>query len=106
MEKTLKITPPEGYEIDIEKSTLDNIVFKEIEIGLYSAISIFIMGKMLDILFEGIYFTKLAIIISDKSEEIAKRIEKNMKIMGFFWILEGIIGLAVLAYMMYKYFFS
>ena len=35
-----------------------------------------------------------------------KRIEKNMKIMGFFWILEGIIGLAVLAYMMYKYFFS
>ena len=29
MEKTLKITPPEGYEIDREKSTLDNIVFKK-----------------------------------------------------------------------------
>lgn len=31
MEKTLKITPPEGYEIDKEKSTLDNIVFKKID---------------------------------------------------------------------------
>lgn len=26
--KTLKITPPEGYEIDREKSTIDEIVFK------------------------------------------------------------------------------
>ena len=31
MERTLKITPPEGYEIDKEKSTLDNIVFKKID---------------------------------------------------------------------------
>ena len=65
--------------IDATIIFLNMIFLKEIEIGLYSAISIFIMGKMLDILFEGIYFTKLAIIISDKSEEIAKRIEKNIK---------------------------
>ena len=65
--------------IDASIIFLNMIFLKEIEIGLYSAISIFIMGKMLDILFEGIYFTKLAIIISDKSEEIAKRIEKNIK---------------------------
>ena len=30
MEKTLKINVPEGYEIDKEKSTFDNIVFKKL----------------------------------------------------------------------------
>ena len=29
--KTVKITPPEGYEIDKEKSTFEEIVFKPIE---------------------------------------------------------------------------
>lgn len=29
--KTLKITPPEGYEIDREKSTIDEIVFKSVK---------------------------------------------------------------------------
>lgn len=65
--------------IDATIIFLNMIFLKEIEIGLYSAISIFIMGKMLDILFEGIYFTKLVIIISDKSEKIAKKIEQNIK---------------------------
>lgn len=37
------------------------------------------MGKIIDILFEGIYFTKLIYIISDKSEEISKEIGKNIK---------------------------
>jgi hypothetical protein len=32
--KTLKINVPEGYEIDKEQSTFENIVFKEIEKGL------------------------------------------------------------------------
>ena len=32
--KTLKINVPEGYEIDKEQSTFENIVFKEIENGL------------------------------------------------------------------------
>lgn len=30
MNKELKITPPEGYEIDREKSTFEHIVFKEV----------------------------------------------------------------------------
>lgn len=46
------------------------MTFKEIEIGLYSAIAIFVVGKMLDIVFEGINFCKLVYIISDKSDEI------------------------------------
>ena len=36
-------------------------------------------GKIIDIIFEGVYFTKLLIIISDKNEEIAKEIGKNIK---------------------------
>lgn len=55
------------------------IVFKEIEIGLYSAISIYIMGVITDILFEGIYFTKLIFIVSEKNEEIALSIGKEIK---------------------------
>lgn len=51
---------------------LSILVFKEIEIGLYSAIAIFLMGKMIDIVFEGVNFTKVLFIISDKYEEIAK----------------------------------
>ena len=57
-----------------------NVIFlKKIEIGLYSAITIYLMGKVIDILFEGIYFTKLLFIISDKNEEIAKKIGNNVK---------------------------
>ena len=48
------------------------IFFKEIEIGLYSVIAIYLMGKMIDIIFEGIYFTKIMFIISEKYEEISK----------------------------------
>ena len=57
-----------------------NVIFLEkIEIGLYSAIAIYLMGKVIDILFEGIYFTKLLFIISDKNEEISKFIENEVK---------------------------
>lgn len=57
-----------------------NVVFlKNIEIGLYSAIAIYLMGKVIDILFEGIYFTKLLFIISDESDKIAKLIERRVK---------------------------
>lgn len=59
--------------------SLNVFFFKEIEIGLYSAIAIYLMGKMIDILFEGIYFTKLLLIVSDKNEEIAKQIGDKIK---------------------------
>ena len=65
--------------IDFIIICLNMLFFKEIEIGLYSAIAIYLMGKIIDILFEGIYFTKMMIIISDKSEEIAKNIENEIK---------------------------
>ena len=41
-----------------------NVVFlKKIEIGLYSAITIYLMGLMIDVVFEGIFFSKLLFII-------------------------------------------
>lgn len=65
--------------LDIIIVTLNMIFFKEIEIGLYSAIAIYLMGKIIDILFEGIYFTKLMIIVSDKNEEISRQIEEKVQ---------------------------
>ena len=56
-----------------------NIVFlKEIEIGLYSAIAIFIINKMLDIVFEGINFSKMIYIISNEYEKIAEFINNEI----------------------------
>ena len=63
---------------DIIVVTLNMIVFKEIEIGLYSAIDIFLMGKIIDIVFKGVDFTKLMFIISNKSKEISKKIKKKI----------------------------
>jgi len=60
--------------IDIIIVGLNVIFFRDIEIGLYSAIAIFLMGKMIDMVFEGIDFTKMMFIISDKYEEIAKEV--------------------------------
>ena len=57
---------------------LNVMVFKQIEIGLYSAIAIYIMGKMIDIIFEGIYFTKNMFIVSNQYKEISKQIEKTL----------------------------
>lgn len=65
--------------IDIGIIALNVIFFREIEIGLYSAIAIYLMGKMIDILFEGIDFTKLLLIISNHTEEIAKEIGEKVQ---------------------------
>lgn len=62
--------------IDAIIVAINALAFKKIEIGLYSAIAIFLMGKIIDIAFEGINFTKLIIIISDKSEEISNKIQE------------------------------
>ena len=60
--------------IDIIIIFISILVFKEIEIGLYSAIAIYLMGKMIDIVFEGVNFTKVLFIVSDKYVEIAKTV--------------------------------
>lgn len=65
--------------IDIIIVTLNVLFLGQIEIGLYSAIAIYLYGKLVDIFFEGIYFTKLLFIISDKNEEISKAIGEEVK---------------------------
>lgn len=57
---------------------LNFLFFKEIEIVLYSAIAIYILGKVLDIFFEGIDFAKMFFIISPKYEEISDKINKEV----------------------------
>ena len=60
--------------IDIVIVFLNVVFLKKIEIGLYSCIAIYLMGFMIDVVFEGIFFSKLIFIISDKNELIAKEI--------------------------------
>lgn len=65
--------------LDIIIVTANILVLKQIEIGLYSAIAIYIIGKMLEIIGEETNFTKMIFIVSDKYEEIAKEISKNLE---------------------------
>ena len=65
--------------LDIIIVSLNIIVFKQLEIGLYSAITIYIVGKMLDIFFEGIDFSKIVFIISPEYLKIAKKIGNEIR---------------------------
>lgn len=58
--------------------TLNVICFKQLEIGLYSAISIYLMGKVIDIVFEGIGFSKMVLIISKEYKKISNKIENTV----------------------------
>lgn len=58
--------------------TINVFFFKAIEVGLYSAIAIFLMGKMIDLIFEGVNFTKVVLIISPKYKAIAEKIGKDV----------------------------
>lgn len=58
---------------------LNVIVFKDIEIGLYSILSIYVFSKLVDIVFEGIDFSKAIYIISDKPEEISDKINQEIE---------------------------
>lgn len=64
--------------IDIVIILLNVIFFKKIEVGLYSAITIYLMGKVIDIVFEGVNFTKIIYIVSDKYLEISSKISEHV----------------------------
>lgn len=57
---------------------LNVIFFKQLEIALYSGIAIYLMGKVMDIFLEGIHFTKMIYIISNKAEDISHKINKEI----------------------------
>jgi len=54
------------------------IVFQDWKIPLYSWIVIFITGKMVDVVLEGLSYDKSLFIISDKHEEIRDKIINNL----------------------------
>lgn len=63
---------------DVAIIGINMIALKQIEIGLYSAISIYIINKIIESIAEGINFTKMIFIVSDKYEEIAKEISDKL----------------------------
>jgi len=63
---------------DIAIVVVNMVALKQIEIGLYSAISIYIINKIIEALAEGINFTKMLFIVSDKYEEISKEISDKL----------------------------
>ncbi len=58
--------------------SINMIFLKQIEIGLYSAIAIYIIGKIIEVIAEGTNYTKMIFIVSDQYEEISKEISNNL----------------------------
>lgn len=54
------------------------VVFKNINLGLYSIIAMFISSKVIDVIFEGIYYTKVVNIYTTKQEKITKFIIEEL----------------------------
>lgn len=57
---------------------LNMICFRQLEIGLYSVISIYLIGKVIDIVFEGVGFSKMIYIISKEYKKISKEITNTV----------------------------
>lgn len=54
-------------------------VFKDVNLGVYSILAMFLSTKVIDIIFEGIYYTKVATIITLEKDKIVSRILKELK---------------------------
>ena len=54
-------------------------VFRDANLGLYSIIAMYLSTKVIDIIFEGIYYTKVATIITDNKDGIVYKILNNIK---------------------------
>jgi uncharacterized membrane-anchored protein YitT (DUF2179 family) len=70
------------------------IVFRDWKIPLYSWIVIFITGRVVDIVLEGISYEKSLFIISDKHEEIRDKIINNLNRGGTYINGKGMFNLA------------
>jgi len=70
------------------------IVFRDWKIPLYSWIVIFITGKVIDIILEGMSYEKSLFIISEKHEEIRDKIINNLNRGGTYIDGKGMFNLA------------
>lgn len=66
-----------GIEIVIITTII--IVFKDVNIGLYSIIALYLSTKIIDIIFEGIFYTKVVNIITKKPDLIVENILSDLK---------------------------
>ncbi len=55
------------------------IVFKDLNLGLYSIVSMFISTKVIDVIFEGVYYTKEVTIITKKGDKVIEAILTELK---------------------------
>jgi len=64
--------------IDAAVVVLAAAAFSSFLLGMYAIVSLFIASKVVDAILEGVNFAKALFIISDKSDEIAARILKDL----------------------------
>lgn len=64
--------------VDVLVITFATIMFKNITIGLYSAIALYASSYMIDTIIDGGKFAKTVFVISDNYEEIAKDIKNDL----------------------------
>jgi len=70
------------------------VVFRDWKIPLYSFIVIFITGKVVDIVLEGISYEKSLFIISDRHKEIREKIINNLNRGGTYIDGKGMFNMA------------
>lgn len=65
--------------IDTSVIILAAISFGSILLGLYALVTLYVSSKVIDAVLEGVNFAKSVMIISDRSEEIAKKIMEELE---------------------------
>ena len=66
------------------------IAFKDWMIPLYSLVTIFVVGRMVDVVMEGLNYNKCLLIVSDKHDEISQIILHDLKRGGTIFNSKGI----------------
>ncbi|HBH12810.1 MAG TPA: YitT family protein, partial [Clostridiales bacterium] len=66
------------------------IAFKDWKIPLYSLVTIFVVGRMVDVVIEGLNYNKCLLIVSDKHDEISQIILHDLKRGGTIFNSKGI----------------
>ena len=64
--------------VDFVVITISAFVFQNVNSALYAIITLYISSKVIDVIIYGTDYEKLAYIISDKSEEISRKIQDEL----------------------------
>lgn len=69
-----------------------SVVFGNWAIPLYSLIAIFLMGKVIDLVLQGISYDKVVLIVSDEFEKIGQKITKDLNRGGTYLPAKGMFA--------------